>query len=635
MGRTAALSLDILLLHVLVYLLAAVVSVPIARRLGLGSVLGYLIAGVVIGPTALNLIGDPTQVNQVAQFGVVILLFLIGMEVRPKILWGLRGAIFGMGGAQFVATTAAVAAVAMALGNDWRIAIAVGAIVSMSSDAIVLSMLEEKGFRKGPVGETAFSVLLFQDLAVILLFVVLPLLAPDPHAAAQAAGQHGTSSFATLPAWAQPIAVAAAVAAVVGGGKYLTRPVFRYIASADLREIFTAAALLLVVGVAALMTAVGLSPALGAFLAGVMLAESEFRKELESDIEPFRGILLGLFFLTIGAGLDVPLVLREPLTVLGVVALIMVGKAVVMAIVARVGRLSMRDAIGAGVALSQAGEFAFVLIGFTLGAQVLPAEMARLLTAAVAVSMLLTPLAFLGYERALRLFEPKPEDRAADTQFDEGAQVILAGFGRFGQIAGRLLQANDYVVSTMDSSLKQIDLLRKFDRPVNYGDASRLDLLHAAGAAKAKVLIVAIDDREKALQLVETAKQSFPHLYVLARAYDRGHAYDLLGKGADFVERETYEASLAVGREALKRLGMAPYRADRASDIFRRYDLKQFYKMRQFWDLDDENYIQAARQSRETLERLLAADLATLDDSLAAEEAARAPQPLETFAGAG
>ena len=609
---------------------------PIARRLGLGSVLGYLVAGVIIGPAALNLIGDPTQVNHVAEFGVVILLFLIGLEVRPNVLWGLRGSIFGIGTAQFLATTAAVAAVAMALGNDWRIALAVGAIVSMSSDAIVLSMLEEKGFRKGPVGDTAFGVLLFQDLAVILLLVILPLLAPDPQAAAHAAAAHdGVQPLAALPAWSKPIAVAAAVAAVIAGGKFLTRPLFRFIASADLREIFTAAALLLVIGVAGLMTAVGLSPALGAFLAGVMLAESEFRKELESDIEPFRGILLGLFFLTIGAGLDVSLVLREPLTLMGVVALIMVGKGLVMAAVARLGGLSARDAIGTGVALSQAGEFAFVLISFTLGAQVLPAEMAKLLTAAVAVSMLLTPLAFLGYEKVLRRLEPKPEERDADTDFADGAQVILAGFGRFGQIAGRLLQANDIGVSIMDSSIKQIELLRKFDRPVNYGDASRLDLLHAAGAAKAKVLIVAIDDREKALELVETAKQSFPHLYVLARAFDRGHAYELMNKGADFVERETYEASLAIGRETLKRLGMAGYRADRASDLFRRYDLKQFFKMREFWDLDDDNYIKASRQSQATLERLLAADLATLDDSLAAEEVSRRPVPLEEFAGAG
>ena len=327
--------------------------------------------------------------------------------------------------------------------------------------------------------------------------------------------------------------------------------------------------------------------------------------------------------------------LRQPLIVAGVVVMLMTGKAAVMFAIAKVAKLSTRDAIGVGVALSQGGEFAFVLIGFTLGAQVLPPQMARLLTAAVAVSMLLTPLVFLGYERLICGLKAKPEVREPDKNFDDGAQVILAGFGRFGQIAGRLLQANDIGVSIMDSSLKQIDLLRKFGRPVNYGDATRLDLLHAAGAAKARVLIVAIDDREKALELVETAKGSFPHLYVLARAFDRGHAYELMAKGADFVERETYEASLAIGRETLKRLGMNTFRADQASDIFRRYDLKQFFKMRQFWDLEDENYIQAARQSQATLERLLAADLATLDDSLAAEEAARRPVPLEEFAGAG
>ena len=624
---------EALLIQAVVYLGAAVISVPLAKRAGLGSVLGYLVAGVVIGPSLLNLIGDPAQVNHVAEFGVVILLFLIGLDVQPSLLWRMRSSIFGVGGAQYVATGLVGTGIAVALGLEWRSAVACGAILTISSDAIVLSILEEKGLRKGAMGDATFGVLLLQDLVVIPLFVFLPLLALDPIAAK--AASETPHWLEAAPPWLRPVAVLGAVAAVIVAGQYAVRPAFRYIASAKLREIFTAAALLMVVGVAALMTAVGLPPALGAFLAGVLLAESEFRKELESDIEPFRGILLGLFFMTVGAGLDLGLILRQPLLIAGLVALVMTVKAVVMMGVGKAFRLTWREASGSGVLLSQAGEFAFVLVAFTVGARVLSPEIGKLLMAVAAVSLLMTPLLFLGYERLVDRLQPKAPVRDADTRFQDGAHVIVAGFGRFGQIAGRLLQANDFQLSVMDSSPTQIDLLRKFaNNQVNYGDASRLDLLHAAGAAKAKVLIVAIDDKEKAEELVETAKQSFPHLIVLARAFDRGHAYELLAKGADFVERETYEASLAVGREALKRLGMTPYRADRASDIFRRYDLKQFYKMQPMWNLDDDTFIKESRLARATLERLLAADLATLEDS-PPEEGVGPAAPLEAVAGGG
>lgn len=596
----------------LTYLIAGVVSVPVAKRLGLGSVLGYLAAGAVIGPSALNLIGDPTQVNHVAEFGVVILLFLIGLEVRPALLWSLRGSIFGLGGAQVAFSTVAGAAAALALGQPWRIAVACGAILAMSSTAIVLSMLEEKGLRKTAVGDAAFGVLLFQDLAVIPLFVLLPLLALGPGAAG-----HAPQVLAWAPPWARPVLVLAAVGAVVWGGRNAVRPLFRYIAGAELREIFTAAALLIVVGVAALMTAVGLSPALGAFLAGVVLAESEFRRELESDIEPFRGLLLGLFFITVGAGLDMALIRRDPLVLVGLVALLMTVKTLVVLLAARLSGLRLREAAAAAVALSQGGEFAFVLVTFTVGANVLPSELGRLLSAVVAVSMLLTPFAFLAWEKAAeRLFRVPVAQRDADSEFDDGAQVIVAGFGRFGQIASRVLQANGFQTSIMDSSLAQIDLVRRFGRRVNYGDASRLDLLRAAGAPTAKLLIVAIDDRDKAEQLVETARQTFPHLAILARAYDRGHAYELLDKGADHAERETYEASLVVAREALIRLDVRPSRAQRAVDVFRTYDQRLFDKLRPLWN-DDEGYVSASRQAQAVLERLLAADrdaVAELDD---------------------
>ena len=584
---------------------------PIAKRLGLGSVLGYLVAGAVIGPAALNLIGDPTQVNHVAEFGVVILLFLIGLEVRPALLWSLRGSIFGLGGAQVVATTLAGAAAALALGLDWRAALACGAIMSMSSTAIVLSMLEEKGLRRGPVGTAAFGVLLFQDLAVIPMFVLLPLLAVGGAAHGEAAA-HAVDHLAWAPAWLKPLLALGAVALVAGGGRYTIRPLFRYIAGAELREIFTATALLIVVGVAALMTLVGLSPALGAFLAGVVLAESEFRRELESDIEPFRGLLLGLFFMTVGAGLDVALVLRDPLRLFGLVALLMAVKSAVMLAAAKLSGMTLREAASAAVALCQGGEFVFVLVGFTVGAAVIPSELGRLLSAVVAVSMLLTPFLFLAWEKAAeRLWRAPVEVRDPDRRFEDGAEVIVAGFGRFGQIASRLLKANGFQTSIMDSSLTQVDLVRRFGNPVNYGDASRLDLLRAAGAAKARVLIVAIDDRDKAEELVATARAEFPHLQVLARAYDRGHAYELLDKGAHYVERETYEGSLAVGREALVRLGIRRTLAQRSADLFRMYDQRQFERLHEFWE-DDDKYVTASRQATATLEQLLAADAAAV-----------------------
>lgn len=601
-----------LLLQALVYLAAGVVSVPIAKRLGLGSVLGYLIAGAVIGPFALSIVGEQADVMRFGEFGVVILLFLIGLEVRPALLWSMRKTIFGLGGAQVLATGLVIAAAGMGLGLDWRTAIAVGLTLAMSSTAIVLQTLDEKGLRQGPVGRAAFGVLLLQDLAVIPLFALLPLLAVHAPAAHEAAGGgHGEGSLiGELPAWAQTLAVLGAVAAVVFGGRYVIRPVFRFIASARLREIFTASALLIVVGVAALMQIVGLSPALGAFLAGVVLAESEFRRELETDIEPFRGLLLGLFFITVGASIDFALVLREPAVLLGIVLGLIVIKFLVMFGLARLGGASNPTSATVAVALAQGGEFAFVLLSFTVGAGVIGTELAARLTAAVAVSMALSPVVMLLYEKISAKLEaanapPPPEDPTFD---DAEPDIIIAGFGRFGQITGRLLQANGFRSTVLDSDIEQIEVLRKFGRPVHYGDATRLDLLRAAGAERAKMLVVAIDDQEKAVELVETAKKAFPNLIVLARAFDRRHAYDLLRNGADAIERETFEGALALGVTALRKLGFRAHRAHRAGDYFRHHDLRSFEELAPMWG-QEENYILAARDSQQTMERLLAKDL--------------------------
>ncbi|CAN7189093.1 monovalent cation:proton antiporter-2 (CPA2) family protein [Phenylobacterium sp. LjRoot219] len=595
--------MDGLLFEALIYLAAGVISVPIAKRLGLGSVLGYLIAGLIVGPHVLGLVGEAEDVMHFAEFGVVILLFLIGLEVRPALLWRLKTAIFGVGAAQMIGTAALLGAAAAALGLDWKVALAAGLILAMSSTAIVLQSLDEKGLRQGPVGEAAFGVLLFQDLAVIPLFALLPLL-----------GQNGATAvdhnlLSDLPAWARALAVMGAVTVVIFGGRYLTRPLFRFIAAARLREIFTASALLLVVAVAVLMEAVGLSPALGAFLAGVVLAESEFRRELETDIEPFRGLLLGLFFITVGAALDLQLVASRPLLVIGLVLGLMTLKAAAIYGAARLFRTPPKAAATVGVALAQGGEFAFVLLAFAVSAQVLPLELSRLFTAVIAVSMAATPLLLAGFDR-LVLSRAPTRDEPEQLPFDEHApDAIVAGFGRFGQIATRLLNANGFKVTTLEASIEQIDILRRFGWRVHYGDASRLDMLRAAGADKAKLLLVAIDDRDKAVELVEAARQAFPNLTVLARAYDRRHAYELLRRGADGVEREMFESALNFGRRALVRLGVSERRALKAAVLFREHDQRLFEQLAPLAG-EEERYILATRDSRETTERLLAAEIA-------------------------
>ncbi|MBJ7411910.1 MAG: cation:proton antiporter [Phenylobacterium sp.] len=621
---------DTLLIQALVYLTAGVVSVPIAKRLGLGSVLGYLIAGALVGPFVLDLVGEPGDVMAFAEFGVVILLFLIGLEVRPALLWEMRTSIFGLGMAQMLASAALMGAVVLLLGADWRVALAAGLILAMSSTAIVLQSLEEKGLRQGPIGQSAFGVLLFQDLAVIPLFAFLPLLAVGSGPVVAEASGHGASVLAGQPEWVRILATFGAVAGVVIGGRYLTRPMFRFIAAARLREIFTASALLLVVAVAALMELVGLSPALGAFLAGVVLAESEFRRELETDIEPFRGLLLGLFFISVGAGLNFGLVAAEPVLIVSLTLGLMVAKFVAMWAVGLAFRRSRRDAATIAVSLAQGGEFAFVLIGFVLTARVLSAEEAALATAVVALSMALTPVAFALYEKLVlnrtgNLAEPEA------LPFADGApDAIVAGFGRFGQIATRLLTANDFKVTMLESSIEQIDLIRRFGWQVHYGDASRLDLLRAAGADKAKLLLIAIDDKDKAVDLAKAATEYFPNLTVIARAFDRRHAYELIRVGADEIERETFESALAFGKKALLRLGLSERRAAKAASLFRDHDKALLKRLAPVYG-EEERYIMAVRDSRDTMEKLLAAEMRRLrkEEAEEADNDAAAARRLE------
>jgi glutathione-regulated potassium-efflux system ancillary protein KefC/glutathione-regulated potassium-efflux system protein KefB len=480
----------------------------------------------------------------------------------------------------------------------------------MSSTAIGLATLAEKNLLQTPGGQASFSVLLFQDLAVIPLFALLPLLAIHaPGAAAE--GGHGGAVLDGLPQWARVAATLGAVVALVIGGRYLTRPLFRFIAAARLREMFTASALLLVVAVAALMELVGLSPALGAFLAGVVLAESEFRRELETDIEPFRGLFLGLFFITVGAALDLGMVAERPVQLIGATVALMAVKFVALFSVALAFRHHRREAASIAVSLAQGGEFAFVLLGFATAAGVIQTNLAGAATAVVALSMALTPLAFALFDRLVLARKPaRSEPEHLPFEHDE-PDAIVAGFGRFGQIATRLLMANNFNVTLLDSSIDQIDVIRRFGWKVHYGDASRLDLLRTAGADKARLLIVAIDDRDKAQEIVELAKESFPHLTVIARAFDRPHAYELLNAGADAVERETYESALNFGRTALMKLGVSERRALKAAVVFREHDNRLFHELRPAYGVD-EQYVSAVRASRETMQRLLQTEMERL-----------------------
>lgn len=495
-----------MLTSALIYLCAAVLSVPIAKRLGLGSVLGYLLSGVIIGPSVLHLVGDQTDVMHVAEFGVVMMLFLVGLELRPGRLWQLRRSILGLGGSQVLLTTFAIALILLpTAGLPWYTSVAIGLTLALSSTAIVVQSLSERGLLKTQAGSNIFSVLLLQDIAVIPIMAVLPLLAVSGNQSASGSYQ---SLIGDFPIWLQVIITLTTIIAIVIGGKYLSTPVFRLIADTRLREIFTVFALLIVVLAAVLMQTIGMSPALGTFLAGVVLAESEFRHELEVDIEPFKGILLGLFFITVGAGIDFDLVIEQPkiiiLSVLGLIAI----KAAVLTLIARIFKMPARHGLLFALSLAQGGEFAFVLVAASRQFYVFDVQTGNLLIVITAISMLVSPLLLFIYEMFLSAPDQKP-DTEADKDISPTCQVIIAGYGRFGQIIGRLLRAQGYHLTILDHSPSQIDLVRRFGNKVYYGDASRRDLLAAAGAEDARILVVAVDEPDKTLEIVETAKKTF------------------------------------------------------------------------------------------------------------------------------
>ncbi|MBW4653532.1 MAG: monovalent cation:proton antiporter-2 (CPA2) family protein [Kaiparowitsia implicata GSE-PSE-MK54-09C] len=584
-----------------VYLMAAVLAVPVAKRLGLGSVLGYLIAGVVIGPFGLGFVGqDGQDVMNFAGFGVVMMLFLVGLQLQPELLWRMRLPIVGLGGLQMVGTTALFTGLGMALGLTWQTSLAIALILPLSSTAIGVQTLTERGLMKTPGGEAAFSVLLFQAIAVIPILALLPLLGTEGAAAEPAAN--------ALAGWQQTLLVMGTVAGIVVGGRFLMRPVFRFIVATRLRESFTATALLLVVGITLAMELVGLSPALGTFLGGVVLAESEYRHELMSTIEPFQSLLLGLFFLAVGASIDFDLILAQPWLIAGLVLGVALLKCGVMLGLGALFRLGLSQSLLFAVALVQGDEFSFVLFSFAAQSRVLTEDVAGLLIAVVALSMLLSPLLMIAYERGIQpRFAPVAVPRDPDSITAQDDAVIIVGFGRFGQIVGRLLIANGYRITVLEHSPEQIDLLRRFGWTVFYGDASRLDLLHAAGAEQARLLVLAIDDRDKMAQVIHLAHKHFPQLKILARAGDRRHAYELIRLGVDAIQRETFSSALEMGIDALKLLGMRSYRAVRAARLFQHHDEQALYDQAVMQG-DETALLARSRQLSQDLERLLQSD---------------------------
>ena len=582
------------LVPVVTLLGAAVLAVPLFRRLGLGAVLGYLAAGLLVGPSALALIDDPHTILQTAELGVVMFLFLVGLEMRPAHLWAMRRQIFGLGLLQVLAATLLLTPVGVLLGLGWETAWVAGTGVVLTSTAIVMQMLQERKQLGTEAGQRIVAILLLEDLLIVPLLAAVAFLSPDAERASWA--ERLTSIGLGLGATALLVLV----------GRVLPRPLFRVLSAARSRDVMTAGALLVVLGAALWMELGGLSAAMGAFLAGVMLADSSFRHQLEADIEPFKGLLLGLFFLAVGMSMDLRLIASSWVLVLVGVVAYMALKGLAIYAVARAVRTDPAQALERAVLMAQGGEFAFVLYAAASASGLMDARTSALATAIVTLSMVLTPLVVAGHARWVsRCHARDINPREMDTEMDHSA-VIIAGFGRFGQVVGRLLLSNGVVSTIMDNDAEHIESMRQFGFKVYYGDATRLDLLQAAGAPNARLLVVAVDDREAAVQIVERVRQAYPHLRLLVRAFDVPHYYALRKAGAHIIQREVFESSLMLGRRALEGLGIGPYEAKEMADAFRRTNAQQlaaFARLREQAPLQD--FAKAVRDSREELERQL------------------------------
>ena len=596
------------LLQATVYMGAAILCVPLARKLGMGSVLGYLMAGILIGPFLLGFIGEEGEdIMHFAEFGVVMMLFLVGLELEPEKLWKLRKSILGMGMTQVLATTLLVASLSMALGMHWQGSLAIGMSFAMSSTAIVLQSLKEKNLMGSASGQNSFSILLFQDIAVIPILALLPLLAFAVPETSE--GAHSASLFDWMPGWMQGLAILGTIVTVVVIGRFLVPPLLRLVAKSHIRELFTAAALLIVVAIAFLMGLAGLSPALGTFLAGVILANSSFKHELESDLEPFKGLLLGLFFMAVGASINFHLIAEFPATVFGLTIGIIVVKAMILFLIGKFFRMSSDQNSIMAIGLAQVGEFAFVILSFIGQLNILSTQETGLMMAVTAISMALTPVFMLINEKfilpAFGTLEATDEKTADD--IDVKHKIIIAGFSHFGSTLGRFLRANGVQATILDHDSDRVDLLRRMGFKVFYGDATRHDLLESAGAAEASILISAIDSPETNLRLVETVQKHFPNLELMIRAKNRFDAYQLMNLNIKKPYREHLDTSVKMGVDVLRKLGFRAYTLQRAAQQFINYDetaMEELYQL-----MHDQNlYISASRKQIEMQEALLKND---------------------------
>jgi CPA2 family monovalent cation:H+ antiporter-2 len=594
------------LYQALIYLTAAIICVPIAKRLGMGSVLGYLLAGIAIGPFALGFIGREGQdIMHFAEFGVVMMLFLVGLELEPSHFWQMRHRIVGMGGVQVIATAAVICTGMILLNFDWKTALAASLALAMSSTAIVLQSLKEKGLGDTQAGRGSFAVLLFQDIAVIPILALLPLLAVTT---SQTATVQQQTMIGGLPGWLQTAAVLGAIGSVFLAGRYIIVPLLRLAAGTHLREILTAAALLIVIATAFLMQLVGLSPALGTFLAGVVLANSEFRHELESDIEPFKGLLLGLFFIAVGASINFRLLVEEPFEIFSLVFAVIAVKTLVLIGTGRLFKITFDQNLIFALGLSQVGEFAFVLFSFMHQLHILPDHLADRMMAVTALSMTLTPLLLFISERFIlpRFGTRETDAREADV-IDVQHPAIIAGFGDFGSTIGRFLRANGVAVTILDNDSDRVDLLRKMGFKAFYGDATRLDILKSAGAQEARILIIAVADSFTHYDLIEKVRQHYPHLDVMVRVKGRHEAYEMIEMGVKDIYRESIDASVRLGVDALVKLGYRRYAATRAGQNFIKYDEAALRKLAPHHH-DEKSYIYNAREQIMLQEQLLAND---------------------------
>lgn len=596
------------MLQATVYMGAAILCVPLARKLGMGSVLGYLMAGILIGPFLLGFIGEEGEdIMHFAEFGVVMMLFLVGLELEPEKLWKLRKSILGMGMTQVLTTTVLVASLSMALGMHWQGSLAIGMSFAMSSTAIVLQSLKEKNLMGSASGQNSFSILLFQDIAVIPILALLPLLAFAVPETSE--GAHSASLFDWMPGWMQGLAILGTIVTVVVIGRFLVPPLLRLVAKSHIRELFTAAALLIVVAIAFLMGLAGLSPALGTFLAGVILANSSFKHELESDLEPFKGLLLGLFFMAVGASINFHLIAEFPATVFGLTIGIIVVKAMILFLIGKFFRMSSDQNSIMAIGLAQVGEFAFVILSFIGQLNILSTQETGLMMAVTAISMALTPVFMLINEKfilpAFGTLEATDEKTADD--IDVKHKIIIAGFSHFGSTLGRFLRANGVQATILDHDSDRVDLLRRMGFKVFYGDATRHDLLESAGAAEASILISAIDSPETNLRLVETVQKHFPNLELMIRAKNRFDAYQLMNLNIKKPYREHLDTSVKMGVDVLRKLGFRAYTLQRAAQQFINYDetaMEELYQL-----MHDQNlYISASRKQIEMQEALLKND---------------------------